>query len=192
MKSACFTRVERKVAMTLILSVTPLLVLLAVAGAIDVRTRRIPNWLTLLIVVTGVANAAAHGVPTTLPQSLLGLLVGFGILIVPYVLGAMGGGDVKMLAGVGAWLGPWAAFQVYCVAAIVGLLIALAQAIATGRLTRLISNSTLIVANFANYAQVGREQVVASGRSMQSIDRPLPYAVPTLAGVAVTIAMNLI
>lgn len=178
--------------MSLILSVVPLLVMLAVAAFIDLRTRRIPNWLNLTIVVTGLANALVYGHPTSIGTSVLGLLAGFGILIVPYALGAMGAGDVKMLAGVGAWLGPWAAFQVYLVAAVVGLVIVLAQAIATGRLTRLVSNSTLIVANFANYAQVGRDHVVASGRSMQSVDKPLPYAVPTLAGVAVVVAMNLI
>jgi prepilin peptidase CpaA len=178
--------------MTLLVSVTPLLILLGIAVALDVRTRRIPNWLTLTIVVTGLANAFVHGTPSSPSQSLLGLLVGFGILIVPYVLGAMGAGDVKMLAGVGAWLGPWATAQTYVVAAMAGLAIVLVQSIVTWRLTRLISNSTLIVANFANYAQVGRDAVVVSGRSMQSVDRPLPYAVSTIIGVGVTVAMNLI
>lgn len=178
--------------MTLIISCLPLLALLGVAAVVDWRTRRIPNWLNLLILVTGLVNACTWGVPTGPKMAALGLLTGFGILILPWFLGAMGGGDVKMLAGVGAWLGPWATVQVYAVAAIAGLIIVLVQCTANGRLTRLISNSTLIVANFANYAQVGREQVIASGRSMQSVDKPLPYAVPTLIGVAVTLAMNLI
>ena len=178
--------------MSLVVACLPLLALLSLAAVIDWRTRRIPNWLNLTILVTGLANACVWGVPTGPKAAALGLLTGFGILIVPWFLKAMGGGDVKMLAGVGAWLGPWATLQVYAVAAIAGLIIVLTQCAASGRLTRLISNSTLIVANFANYAQVGREQVIASGRSMQSVDKPLPYAVPTLVGVAVTLAMNLI
>lgn len=177
--------------MSIVISLMPLLALLTVAAVIDWRTRRIPNWLNAVILTTGLANAFVWQTPTTPSQALLGMLVGFGILILPYALGAMGAGDVKMLAGVGAWLGPWATFQTYLVAAIVGLLIVLTQCFLSGRLTRLFSNSTLIVANFANYAQVGREEVIASGRSMQSVDKPLPYAVPTLVGVAVTIAMNL-
>lgn len=178
--------------MLIVLSCLPLLLMLGLAATLDVRTRRIPNWLNLLMLVTGLTNAFAWGVPTSPTRALLGTLAGFFILIVPYALGAMKAGDVKMLAAVGAWLGPVAALQVYAVAAIFGLALVIAQCAATGRLTRLFSNSTLIVANFANYAQVGREQVIASGRSMQSVDRPLPYAVSTLVGACVTVAMNAI
>jgi prepilin peptidase CpaA len=178
--------------MPLVLCLLPLIVLLAVAVATDLHARRIPNWLNLLIVVTGLTNALAWGQPTTPTQAVFGLLVGFGILILPFALGAMGGGDVKMLAGVGAWLGPIATLQVYAVAAVCGLLIVLTQCLANGRLTQLVRNSTLIAANFANYAQVGKETVIASGQSLRSVDKPLPYAVPTLVGVLVTIGMNLV
>ena len=178
--------------MPLLLATFPLLVLLGIAVLSDVRTRRIPNWLNALIIVTGLTNAVVFGSPATLPQSLLGFLVGFGILVIPFALGAMGGGDVKMLAGIGAWLGPLAALQVYAVAAVVGLVIVVTQCAASGRLTQLVSNSTLIVANFANFERLGREQVVASGQSLKSVDKPLPYAVPALIGVCVTIAMNVI
>jgi prepilin peptidase CpaA len=178
--------------MPLLLAIAPLFLLLSIAVITDVRSRRIPNWLNLLIVITGLANAAFSCVPVTLSSSLLGMLTGFGILLIPFALGAMGGGDVKMLAGIGAWLGPIATLQVYAVAAVVGLIIVIAQCAATGRLTRLISNSTLIVANFANFDRLGKEQVIASGQSLKSIDKPLPYAVPAIIGVAVTVAMNLI
>lgn len=178
--------------MQLLLSTLPLFVLLGIAVVTDLRARRIPNWLTLLIVVTGVTNSAVSGVPATFLQSLLGLVAGFGILLIPFALGAMGGGDVKMFAGIGAWLGAMATMQVYLVAGVAGLIIVLVQCALTGRLTRLISNSTLIVANFANYGQLGKEEVVASGQSLQSVDKPLPYAVPAILGVAVTVGMNLI
>ena len=177
--------------MLLLLSLLPLFALLAVAAGIDARTRRLPNWLTGLIVLTGFTNAIASGVPTPLTDALLGFLVGFSILLIPFALGAMGGGDVKLLAGVGAWLGTMATIQVYLVAAIAGLIIVMTQAILTGRLTRLVRNSTLIVANLANFDQVGREQFAATGQSLRSVDKPLPYAVPTLIGVIVVVAMQL-
>ena len=178
--------------MQLLAQLTPFLVLLAIAAIIDARSRRIPNWLTLLMALSGVLNALVWGHPTSPTAAFLGLLTGLGILLIPFALGAMGGGDVKMLAGVGAWLGPMATLQVYAIAAVAGLIIVLVQCLWTGRLTQLIRNSTLIMANFANYAQVGREQVAISGRSLRSVDKPLPYAIPTLVGVAGVIAMNLI
>lgn len=178
--------------MSLVLSCAPLLALLAVAVVTDVRRGRIPNWLTLTIACTGLANALVFGAPAPIDAAVLGLLAGFGLLILPWLLGAIGGGDVKMLAGIGAWLGLWATLQVYAVTCIAAMLIAIVQAAATGRLTRLFSNSTLIVANFANYAQLGRDHVVASGQSLRSIARPLPWAVPALIGVVVTLAMHLI
>ncbi len=178
--------------MQLLIQLLPLIVLLVMASVIDARKRIIPNWLNLLILVGGIAQAIAVGMPVSISQSLLGILAGFGILLIPYILGAMGGGDVKMLAGIGAWLGPVATLQVYLVAAVVGLVIVLTQCFFTGRLTQLLKNSTLIVANFANYAQVGRATVVATGQSMKSVDKPLPYAVPTLISVVLTVWMNLI
>ena len=178
--------------MTLLVATFPLLVLLGIAVLTDVRARRIPNWLNLLIIVTGLTNAIAFGTPVTLSQSLLGFLAGFGILVIPFALGAMGGGDVKMLAGIGTWLGAMATLQVYAVAAVVGLVIVIVQCTANGRLTRLVSNSTLIVANFANIDRLGKDHVVSSGQSLRSIDKPLPYAVPAIIGVAVTVMMNVI
>lgn len=178
--------------MQLVIHVLPLMLLLFVAAVIDFKIRKIPNWLNLAILVGGIAQAALSGVPVTLMQSLLGVVVGFGILFIPYtVFRAIGGGDLKMLTAVGAWLGPLATAQVYLVAAVAGLVIVLVQCFFTGRLTQLFRNSTLIVANFANYAQVGKTQVVAMGQSMKSVDKPLPYAVSTLIGVLFTVWMNL-
>ena len=174
----------------LVLTLIPLFALLAIAAVVDGRTRRIPNWLTLLIAVTGLTHAVVSGVPVTLGGALLGLVVGFALIIIPFALGAMGGGDVKLMAGVGAWLGWWATVQVYLAAGVVGMLIVVVQAAATGRLTRLFRNSSLIVANLANIDQVGAAQFAASGKSLKSVDKPLPYAVPVLIGVAIVVIMN--
>lgn len=178
--------------MPLLIHLLPLMLLLLVAAVIDARRRIIPNYLNLAILVGGILQAVAFGLPVTVSQSLLGVAAGFGILLIPYILGAMGGGDVKMLAAIGAWLGAMGTLQVYLVAAVAGLIIVLVQCFLTGRLTQLFRNSTLIVANFANYEQVGKAQVVATGQSMRSVDKPLPYAVPTLIGVLVTVGMNLL
>ncbi|MDP2046668.1 MAG: prepilin peptidase [Deltaproteobacteria bacterium] len=60
----------------------------------DLRTRRIPNYLTLGTAVAGLAyNFMSHGL-SGLADGFLGLLLGFACLILPYLWGGMGAGDV--------------------------------------------------------------------------------------------------
>src|SRR5437764_10721173 len=78
----------------------------ALCAVVDYRSQRIPNWLTVPAAVLGLAYStlAPHGIG--LGWSLAGFFVGFSLLILPWLLGGGGMGDVKMLAALGAWLGP--------------------------------------------------------------------------------------
>ena len=80
-------------------------VLVIVAAIWDIRTRRIPNWLTLSGVVLGVALNTFLFEINGLWFSLKGLGVAFGVYFVLYLLRAMGAGDVKLMAAVGAAAG---------------------------------------------------------------------------------------
>src|ERR1700686_1387531 len=94
-----FTLPPQKVEMVLI-------VLLLAAAVFDVAYRRIPNWLTVTGVLLGVALNAIIGPPEAgLLFSLAGLAVGFGVYAALYALRAMGAGDVKLMAAVGALVG---------------------------------------------------------------------------------------
>ncbi|HZK83030.1 MAG TPA: A24 family peptidase, partial [Humisphaera sp.] len=111
-----------------LLHLAPLLVMLALAAIGDLRERRIRNWLTVAIMLTGLARsfAPAHGVAPG--GAILGMLTGFGITFILFAMGAIGGGDVKLMAGVGAWLGPAATLGVFALEAIIGMAIVLIQA----------------------------------------------------------------
>ena len=78
----------------------------AVALVWDVRTRRIPNGLNVLGLIAGVVFHTVQRGGDGLLFSLAGFGTGFGILFLLWISGGGGGGDVKLMGAVGAWLGP--------------------------------------------------------------------------------------
>jgi prepilin peptidase CpaA len=89
------------------------LTLLAVAVAVfDLRERRIPNRLVFPAACIGVGLNATRGWGG-LWLSLGGLAFGFGLLFIPYLLGAMWPGDVKFLAAVGSFVGASGVLRVF-------------------------------------------------------------------------------
>ena len=104
----------------------------------DLKTRRIPNYLTLAIALGGLAfSFMGHGLQG-LGDGFSGMALGFCLLILPYLWGGMGAGDVKALAALGAWLGFWGTLFLFCYMAIAGGILALAALWWSGQLwTRL-------------------------------------------------------
>lgn len=104
---------------------------LIVAAVIDGIKLKVPNWITFPMILSGwlyssVAFALA-GDPwyIGLGWSLLGTVVGLALLLPMYAIGGMGAGDVKLLAGVGAWVYGTVTLYAFCVSAIVGAIIAI-------------------------------------------------------------------
>ncbi|MGH7771573.1 MAG: A24 family peptidase [Candidatus Binatia bacterium] len=88
----------------------------------DIGSRRIPNWLILLGISWGILVNAWKG---DLFNSFLGLGLGIGILIIPFALGWLGAGDVKLLGAIGAILGVKWLPRVFFYSALVGGLLAI-------------------------------------------------------------------
>lgn len=86
----------------------------------DWRTRRIPNYLTFGGALAGIAFQTAILGFSGLGQALLGLGLGLALLLLPYIWGGMGAGDVKALAALGAWVGPKGIFSVFCYMGLAG------------------------------------------------------------------------
>ena len=96
------------------------------AAVFDLRERRIPNFLTVAaMVVALVAQCGATGFEG-LTKWFLGLAAGAGLMAIPFALGGMGAGDVKLLACAGSMLGPTQVFYAFLAASVFGGLMALA------------------------------------------------------------------
>ena len=106
--------------------------LLAVAGLaaiIDVRARRIPNWVTLSAFLAGIILQAATG-RASLVSAFLGCGLALLIYVPLYAVQAFGAGDVKLMAALGTILGPVAWLWVFLATCLVGGVLALAAAFA--------------------------------------------------------------
>ena len=172
----------------------PLLALVGCAAVTDVRARRIPNWLTLTVAIAGVAQSCLpHVAVTTVKESLLGLGAGFAVTFVLYMMGGRGAGDVKLTAGIGAWLGPWPVIVVLMVAAIVSLFVALGTSAARGKLLELFRSTGLMLFNLLHVRRLGANHVVEMGRAASTtttsnaIARPMPNALSMLLATAAVV-----
>jgi prepilin peptidase CpaA len=90
---------------------------------IDIKTNRIPNYLTLGSALAGlVFQLWAHGWPG-LADGFMGLGLGFALMIFFYLKGGLGAGDVKAIAALGAWLGPGQTLYLFIYMAFSGVVI---------------------------------------------------------------------
>lgn len=90
-----------------------------ICGVLDFKTRTIPNKITIPLAALGLIYQIVVG---HLYSSLAGLLIGFSIGLVSFALNGMGGGDVKLMAALGAWLGPVPFLFVLFTASIIGVI----------------------------------------------------------------------
>ena len=123
-------------------------IVIAIAGSaalVDLRTRRIPNVLTFGAALAAlVFHIAMRGLPGA-STAIGGWAVAAALFFAPFALGGMGAGDVKLVAALGAWLGPYDALWLCAYSAIAGGAIALIAAIATGYLRQALSNIRLLL-----------------------------------------------
>jgi len=172
-----FSRWETQVGL-----IWPLLLSLWMAAG-DLRNGRIPNYLTLGAALAGLAyQFGCHGA-AGLMDGFLGILLGFALLILPYIWGGMGAGDVKALASLGAWLGLQATFYLFCYMALAGGLLALAVLAWRGCLG----------VRFRQGYNLGLNWILCRGQRLSAVPavptetKGIPYAVALALGMGVLV-----
>jgi prepilin peptidase CpaA len=119
---------------------------LAAATAIDLRSRRIPNELTAAMALSGLALAAFGSSGITIAASLAGLVLGLAVMLPGHVLGATGAGDVKLMAAVGAIVGPGLVLYAFVCTSIAGGVLAFVVAVRRRRLRTTLAQTGRLVA----------------------------------------------
>jgi prepilin peptidase CpaA len=111
-----------------------LTVVLIIATINDIQFQRIPNWLTYPAMIVGTAyHSMVNGFEGFL-FGVEGIVVGMVVFIIPYLMGGMGAGDIKLMGVVGGFLGPKEVFIAFLFAGIIGGIYALGILIFSGNL----------------------------------------------------------
>lgn len=155
-------------------------IVLIEAAVIDGLKLKVPNWLTFHMVVGGLGYAAWTGGSAAFLSALAGAAVGLALLLPLYAIGGMGAGDVKLLAGVGAWVGPTLTLWAFVTSSVVGAVMALVMVAWSGNFIKhwvqfqAIGHEILTVRNPAKLAATAAER---KSRMML-----LPYGIPIAVG----------
>jgi prepilin peptidase CpaA len=157
------------------------MVLLAfIAGVTDFRWRRIPNWLTVPALAVGVAANTFFGGWSGLKTSLLGALVGLGLLLPFVLLRSLGAGDWKLAGALGAFTGPTLLVDLLLLSVFVAGMMAIMLIIYKGRVREALRNIAHIVASLVTFQLPGHRV---------SLDNPDSLKVPY--GVALALSVLL-
>ncbi len=156
-----------------------LVLLVAIAAVYDIRFRRIPNWLVLTGLVLGVALNTFLFKWSGVRASLLGIGLAFLIYFPLYLLRGMGAGDVKLMAAIGAIVGPANWFGIFIVSALLGGIAAAILLMARGRLLNSLWNIGFLLQRLLSLkAPYAREELdIASPKSVK-----LPHGVAIAGG----------
>lgn len=192
--------------MSYIASNWPLLficVAMVAAAVIDGWKLKVPNWLTFPLILSGWALGLCHDLGWLegtghggIGASLAGTALGFALLFPVYAIGGMGGGDVKMQMGFGAWIGAfyglspsrvdpahpgalWVLFYAFVLAALIGGVIALGMILVRGQVRKNLATSREILGDLFGQGVGG-----AAGKAAERKPRMhlLPYGIPLCLG----------
>ncbi len=156
---------------------TLLFPVLLLAAALDWRTRVIPNWLTLAALVVGLGRAALPG-GVALSAAAGGAALGLGFGFVLYALGALGGGDAKLLAAVGAFLGPLPFLNGLVLVIGVGGVMALGAVVRRRALRATLRTMGSIVLSLVTFGLTGRRVTLRSEGAIA-----VPYGIAIALGI---------
>lgn len=176
-----------------------ILVLMVVVAAVsDLRARRIPNALVAsgIVIALALQTVAATLFPSFLTAStgwmswMLGMLVGFGMFIPFYALRGMGAGDVKLMAAVGAFVGPAFAFKIALATFLIGGVWSLCVVVAKGKVADAwVNMRALLRPSLARGGTAsGAGAAMASALPRPSVGR-LPYGVAIALGTVAVLQM---
>jgi prepilin peptidase CpaA len=161
-------------------------VTLIVAAVVDGFELKVPNWITFPMVLGGWAYSgmAAGSLGMTwwegLGWSLAGTALGLALLLPAYAIGGMGAGDVKLLAGVGAWMHSTHTLYAFVISALAGAIIAVGMVFYQRSLKKHTTQFWMILTEMLTIRDPNQLSAIAAQRKSSML--LLPYGIPIAIG----------
>lgn len=155
-------------------------VTLILAAVIDGFELKVPNWLTFPLIVSGWVYSLMMFGWAGLGWSLLGTAVGLILLLPAYAIGAMGAGDVKLLAGIGAWMHSTHVFYAFCLSTVCGAVIAVAMVLCRRAWNKHAAQFWMIFSEIMTLRDPNQLAALAAERKSSML--LLPYGIPIAIG----------
>jgi prepilin peptidase CpaA len=167
--------------MITLVATSGLITVLIAAAGYDLRTRRIPNALTVSGIVVALAFRGLLG-GGAFVDGLLGAGFAFMIMLPLFAMRGIGGGDAKLLIVVGAFLGPGGFFVALLATAVVGGVMSLGAAVRSGVILPALFNTGGLLMWVFTLGRRGERTTLASRGAVS-----VPYGVAIAIGSAVAL-----
>lgn len=154
--------------------------LAAIAAVYDLRERRVPNALALAGFLAGAGVQGATSGPPGLVLALAGAAVALVVYLPLYALRVLGGGDVKLMAALGAIAGPGHWIRLFLCTALLGAVLAVALTASRGRGAQLLKSLSRIVGSLGRGRAPYADHAEMDVRNPQALR--LPHAVTIACG----------
>lgn len=155
-------------------------VLALIAGWTDLRSRRIPNWLTVPGLLVGMVANTVLGGWSGLKTSLLGAVIGLALLLPFVLLRSLGAGDWKLAGALGSFAGPALLMDLLIGSVFVAGLMAVGLVIYKGRVRQTLRNIGHILISLVTFRLPGTHV---------SLDNPESLKVPYGVALACTVVL---
>lgn len=150
-----------------------------VATVVDIRTRRIPNEVTATMTGIGVGLAMTGVSGVSMGASLAGFALGLLLMMPGHALGATGAGDVKLMAAVGAIVGPGLVVRAFLFTAIAGGVLAIVVALRRRQLAATVARTRRLLEAPAD----AKQEIRSASASSRFAYGPAIAAGSVLAGL---------
>lgn len=175
-----------------------LIVLLVISVISDIRLRKIPNKFTFPAMLWGIITAGIFNGLNGILYSLGGFIVGLAIFIIPYTMGGMGAGDVKLMATIGSLLGWKLTVYSALLTAVAGGIIVIGYTIYKGYFFRMLRNIVINIYRkilYLTYLSTHNDKIIIKYKKVIEVNSTyekmyIPYAVAIAIGTMIVVIGN--